>query len=85
MAIYQILYWQEIPSQVKAIDEEDEVNLPLGPRFMERIDDLATERGLQAADDYLAQWNWSEEKERHGSARDVAEAIREELETDANW
>ena len=26
-------------------------------------------RGLQSADDYLAQWKWSEEEEREGSAQ----------------
>jgi hypothetical protein len=36
--------------------------------------------GLQAADDYLAQWKWSEEEEREGSAREVAEALKAELE-----
>jgi hypothetical protein len=80
VAIYKILYWQEIPSQIKAEDDEEEVSLPLDPKFMERIDRLAGERGLQQSDDYLAQWKWSEEEERAGSAREVAEAVKRELE-----
>jgi hypothetical protein len=52
---------------------------------MERIDRLAAQRGLQASDDYLAQWQWSEEEERAGSAREVAEAVRAELEAQATW
>ena len=47
---------------------------------MKHIDALATKLGLQTADDYLAQWRWSEEEEREGSARDVAEALKAELE-----
>jgi uncharacterized 2Fe-2S/4Fe-4S cluster protein (DUF4445 family) len=72
---YKILYWQEIPSQIKAEDERDEITLSLSPRFMERIDFLAAKRGLQAADDYLAQWQWSAEQQRSGAAQDVAEAV----------
>jgi len=85
MATYKILYWQEIPSQIKAEDDSDDVTLPLDDRFMERIDQLAAQRGLQGADDYLAQWRWSDEQERDGSAEDVARAIKSELEADAGW
>ena len=81
MARYKILYWQEVPSQVQAEDELDEVKLPLAPRFMERIDQLAGQRGLQGSDDYLAQWRWTEEAERDGSAQEVAESVKAELES----
>jgi hypothetical protein len=52
---------------------------------MERIDIMAAKRGLQGADDYLAQWQWSEEEERAGSAAEVAEAVKAELESKAGW
>ncbi len=80
MATYKILYWQEIPTQVRAEDDADDVTVELAPKFMEYIDILAAKRGLQAADDYLAQWKWSEEQEREGSAQEVAEAVKAELE-----
>jgi hypothetical protein len=83
MATYKILYWQEVPSQVKADDGADDITLPLPPRFQERIDHLAVQRGLQGSDDYLEQWHWSEEEEREGSAQEVAEQVKAELE--ANW
>lgn len=82
---YKILYWQEVPSQIKAEDERDEVTVALPPRFMERIDQLAGKRNLQDADDYLAQWQWSEEQQRSGSAQEVADAVRAELEAAATW
>jgi Virulence factor len=85
MATYKILYWQEIPSQIKAEDDEQDITLPLPAKFMERIDLMAAKRGLQGADDYLAQWQWSEEEEREGSAADVAEAVMAELEEKAGW
>jgi hypothetical protein len=83
MATYKILYWQEIPSQVKADDGIDEVSVPLPDRFVERIDQLAMKRGLVGTDDYLAQWHWSDEEERDGTAAEVAAAIQAELE--AQW
>jgi len=80
MAIYKVLYWQEIPTQVRAEDDDEDVTLMLDGKFMVQVDILATKRGLQAADDYLAQWKWSDEKEREGAAREVAEAVKAELE-----
>ena len=80
MALYQILFWQDIPSQVKAWDDFDEVKLELPLRFTARIDDSAQKQGLTKADDYLAQWKWSDEQERAGAAAEVAEAVKRELE-----
>ena len=85
MATYKILYWQEIPSQIKAEDDTDDVTVPMPDRFQERIDLLAAQRGLQDADAYLAQWKWSEEEDREGSAEDVADAVKAELEAKADW
>jgi hypothetical protein len=80
MAIYKILYWQEIPTQIKVEDDSDDVTVMLDERFMAQVDILAARRGLQSADDYLAQWKWSEEEERDGSAQEVADALKAELE-----
>ena len=55
MATYQILYWQDLPSQVKAWDDFDEVKAELSARFATRIDQAAQAQGLTAMDDYLAQ------------------------------
>jgi len=85
MATYRVLYWQEVPSQIAATDDREDVTVVMPDRFMERIDQLAAKRGLQAADDYLAQWRWSEDEEREGSAEAVAQAVRAELEAQADW
>lgn len=83
---YRILYWQEIPSQVKAEDDAgNEVSIELPPRFAERIDQLAAKRGCQNSDAYLSQWKWSDEMKRTGSAQQVADAVKTELESQANW
>jgi hypothetical protein len=85
LTTYRVLYWQEVPSQIKAEDERDEVTVALDPRCMERIDRLAAQRGLQDADDYLAQWQWSEEQQREGSAQEVANSVKAELEANMSW
>jgi len=85
MATYKILYWQDIPTQVRAEDGADDVSVELAPKFMARVDRLAMELGREGSDDYLEQWRWSEEQDRPGSARAVAEAVRAELEAQANW
>ncbi len=81
MASYQILYWQDLPSQLKAWDDFDEVKVELPPRFVARIDQAAQAQGLTGTDDYLGQWRWGEVVERAGTAAEVAEAVRRELET----
>ena len=80
---YQILYWQNLPSQVKAWDDYDEVKLDLPAKFAERIDASAQRQGITKGDDYIAQLRWGSELERVGTPADVAAAIRGELEKDA--
>lgn len=80
MALYQILFWQDIPSQIKAWDDFDEVKIPLDDRFIAKIDAKAQVNGFSAADDYLAHWKWGKEHEMDGDPQDVAEKIKEELE-----
>src|SRR6476620_7710916 len=49
VSTYRVLYWQEIPSQVKAEDDAgNEISVELSPKFAERIDALAHERGFQS-------------------------------------
>jgi len=81
MARFQILYWQGIPSQVKAWDDFDEAKVELAPRFAARIDQAAQSQGLTQTDDYLGQWKWSEERERDGTPEEVAQAVKNELES----
>jgi hypothetical protein len=80
MATYQVLYWQEIPAQIRAQDDDGEINAELPPSFQERIDRVATQRGLVGSDAYLDQWKWSDPQERPGTARQVIDALRREFE-----
>lgn len=80
MAKYSVLTWKDIPTVVKAGDSQSEVSLQLDARFQEKIDSLAMQQGLTGTDNYLDHWQWSEPQERTGSAQEVAEALKSELE-----
>ena len=78
---YKVLYWQEIPSQIKVEDDAgNEISIELGSRFVEHIDATAQKRGFRDGDSYSAQWKWGDEQQRAGSAREVADAVKKELE-----
>lgn len=81
MALYQILYWQGIPSQVKAWDDFDDVKVQLDNRFITHIDATAQAKGIISGDDYLAHWKWGEEIEIDGEPEDIAEDIKADIET----
>jgi hypothetical protein len=80
---FQILYWRDLPSQVKVWDEFEELKIDLPSPFPERIDAAAQRLGFTKGDDYIAQWRWSDEAERAGAPAEVAAAIQRELEAAA--
>jgi 5-methyltetrahydrofolate--homocysteine methyltransferase len=77
---FQVLYWQDIPSEIKAWDDFDEIKVTLPARFTERIDLSAQKQGFIQADAYMAHLRWSEESERSGTPEEVAAAVKRELE-----
>jgi Virulence factor len=84
MARYRILSWRDIPAQVKVSEEgRRPLSAPLSERWQQEIDRVAMRDGLVGTDEYLAEWEWSPEVERPGSAEDVLEALVAELE--ASW
>jgi hypothetical protein len=79
MAKYKILYWQGIPSQVRAKDENGRVNRPLPKRFQEAIDSAAMSLGMIGSDAYTDGFQWGKELEHPGTAEETAETIASEL------
>ena len=80
MALYQILYWKDIPAQVKVFPENGRpVSRLLPERFLVEIDARAMREGLAGTDDYLEQWHWSEKKERDLPAEELLETLLREL------
>jgi hypothetical protein len=81
MASYQILYWHDIPAQVRAKGaDRDRASVMLPQRFQEAIDNAAMSAGLIGSDEYSDAFRWSEPQEREGSAQEVASAVAAELE-----
>ena len=80
MTRVQVLYWQEIPSLVRATAEDGtEVSRQLPDWFQQEIDRVAMEQGLIGSDAYLEQWAWRELEERDGSPSEVCDAVEAEL------
>jgi len=80
MARYRILAWREIPTQVQATDATGEVaRRPMPKWFMQEISRITMREGLAGTDDYLAEFAWSDEVERDGTASQVADAVMVEM------
>ena len=79
MATYQILYWRDVPAQVKVFEGKRPVSQELPPQFQEKIDQIAMVENLAGSDEYLDQWEWTEKREKEGSAKEVLEALVGEL------
>ena len=75
MTQVQVLYWQEIPSLIKAGD----VKRQLPDWFQQEIDRVAMEQGLIGSDAYLEQFEWRELDARDGGPNEVLDAVEAEL------
>ena len=73
----RILYWKEIPIQIQTQDESGKISILLDPCFQEAADSLAMLEGSYGTDDYLDGWQWSDEVEVLGDARDSAKSTSE--------
>lgn len=77
---YQIVYWRDIPAQVKVRAGRERAARPLSERFQVFIDRAAMRAGMFNSDDYLSEWRNGEAIERDGAPGAVAEAVIAELE-----
>ena len=80
MTSFQIVYWRDIPAQVKVGSGRSRVARQMSLRFQEAIDRAAMRAGLFNTDDYLAEWRTSAAEEREGDPEAVAEAVAAEIE-----
>lgn len=84
MATYQILYWHDIPVQVKAKERRKRHSVELPQRFQIAVDNAAMKAGLVGDDAYLETFRWGEMLSRGGSPQEVAEAVAAEIEAEYN-
>ena len=84
MIQYQVLYWRDIPVQIKLFAGRRPSSYPLPARFQLAIDRIAMQEGLVGTDAYLDQWHWSAKQERTGTPEDVLQALLRETEEEGN-
>jgi hypothetical protein len=77
---YQIIYWRDIPAQVKVKLGRKRGGQPLSNRFPIAIDEAAMRAGITESDKYLAQWRNGEWQEREGDLEEVTTTVIAELE-----
>lgn len=77
-----VIYWRDIPAQVKARAGRTRVSAPLPDRFMVAVDGAATVAGKTTTDEYIAEWR---EETRDCSDDLQSEADREAERIDAEY
>ncbi len=88
MATVQVLYWHDIPVQVRASAGRERRSVSLSDRFQEAVDRAAMVVGVIDSDDYTDLYAWGDAQEREGSPQEVAQAVAAELEAqyaEINW
>ena len=53
MAVYQVLYWKDIPAQIRVYDGKRPKGYEMPEWFQKEIDRVAMAEGLTGTDDYL--------------------------------
>ncbi|MCI0625097.1 MAG: virulence factor [Acidobacteria bacterium] len=79
---YQIIYWRDIPAQVKVRAGARRVARGLSDRFQQAIDEAAMRAGLAGTDQYLAAWRMSPWQQRDGEPESIAEGVVSVVEAD---
>ena len=83
MTTYQVLYWRDIPAQVRVFGGRRPLSRQMPDWFQQEIDRVAMRDGLTGTDAYLDEWHWSGKRAWAGGeseAGDVAEVLLKQLE-----
>jgi hypothetical protein len=81
MASIQVLYWKDIPVQVRARDENGRASLSMPDRFQFAIDQAAMQAGLTGSDAYTDLFVWQNYEDRPGSAQEAVSVVVAELDS----
>ena len=77
MAKVKVMYWKEIPVQIKAEDEWGEVSIMLDDRFQQGVDSVSMLDGGTSSDDYMMGLAVGPPVNVLGDARDSAQEMAE--------
>ena len=80
MTRVQVVYWRDIPAQVKARQGSERAARQLSDHFQQAIDESAMRAGLSGTDAYLGEWRSVEAGARAESPDAAAEAVAKGLE-----
>ncbi len=72
---YQIIYWRDIPAQVKARSEAVRTAREFSARFQEAIDAAAMASGAVGTVEYLSAWRTSEWQSAEGDLERLLDEI----------
>ena len=82
MSTYKVLYWKEIPTQIKYTDNKGkESSYPLSLFFQNAIDAVAMFDGSISSGDYLDAWDWGEERETSLLPEEIISSFDENIPT----
>lgn len=79
---YQIVYWRDIPAQIRVRSGNLRSNKQLSPRFQEAIDAAAMHATATSTDDYLAEWRSTEWQQAEGDPELFAEQLSDQIEAE---
>ncbi len=77
---YQIVYWRDIPAQIKLRSEKGRLARSLSTRFQEAIDAAAMHANATGTDAYLEEWRSGPTQQGEGDPESIADALVAELE-----
>ncbi len=77
---YQIVYWRDIPAQLRLRSGKERYSQPLAQRFQEAIDMAAMRADTTTTDDYLEEWRTGEAQVGEGDPEQMAITLAAELE-----
>ncbi len=79
---YQIVYWRDIPAQVRVRSGNRRTNRQLSLRFQEAIDAAAMHAQATTSDDYLADWRSTEWQHAEGDPDQFTEQLAKQIEAE---
>jgi hypothetical protein len=77
---YQIVYWRDIPAQIKLRSENGRLARSLSSRFQEAIDAAAMRANTTGTDEYLEEWRTGPPQQGEGDPEIIADSLVAELE-----
>lgn len=77
---YQIVYWRDIPAQIKGRVGRKRLSRMLAQRFQVAIDEAAMQGDLTDTDEYLEAWHSTEWQEQEGNPDEFLDNLVAEIE-----